>query len=1633
MFQKKLKQMGAWILALSMVLGSSQLPAMGAKAADQNLALDATATASGVEDNASNLQPGKVNDGDMGTRWASPVSSDAQWLQLSWESSKTMKSFVVNWERRNATSYTIEKSDDGSSWTAVATFSAKPAQKKQEIILPESIQAKAVRLYIATHDQAGLDTEVSWNNVSVYEFEVYEGDIPDGRSEMQKLADSLSAPEISEDGSHISMPDVPEGVTVRFCADYEQVIGEDGTVYTPVQNKAVKGFFEVNDGTETQKSSEFTVNVPGQYTDGEDANEKPAVIPELQEWHGLNGKFLASSSSRIIVGSSKLMEAANIFAEDYRDVTGMDINVVSGTQEDAQRGDFYLTLNTTDEGLGKEGYCLNIGDIAVVEAEQTTGAYWGVVSILQILKQTKGSIPKGIARDYPKYEVRGFSIDVGRKPFTMETLKVFGKNMSWYKMNNLQVHLSDNLIFMEDYPTMEQAIAETYAGFRLESGVVNEETGKSATSEDVYYTKDEFRTFIKDSRVMGLDIVPEFDMPAHALPFTKAFQQYMSKKPGGHGYLIDEVDIANPEAIEWAKSIWADYFEGDDPIFDKETTVHIGTDEYHGKDGQEGRELFRKFSDEMIKFVQGTGRTVRMWGSLSNKTGTTPVASKDVQLNIWNTGYANPGDMYNLGYDLINTLEGPNYIVPAAGYYNNYINAQSIYNNWKPNVIGNLTLSAGDDQMLGACYAIWHDSIDTRANGISEYDSFDRFFQPLAAYSAKLWGEAADRNYSELLEVFDNTGTAPNTNMYAEVDSVSNKIVNYTFDNTLDEDSSANSYDLTDRKNVKLVNSNEGKALCLVGGESYVETPLNKIGMGAALTIKVKMDADAEGEQILCESKDSFGIYGTYALKASQKHTGKVGFSREGYDYSFNYTLPKGEWVELTFQGGKDNVSLYVNGELKDDNPDIYFANHETTELSAKLAKEGIIKTATMLIPIGYIGSTANSFKGQIEYVTVTSEKEISGNYSASALSQNEIEAGACSTHPTEGSYAAMLDGDRTTYWHTDWSSANEKDNTKDHNHYITLTFKNHEAKAINMLSYLPRQDNVNGRIYQYSIDITKKDGTVLNDYASGTWAADMSEKFVVFDSVEAKSVKLNILTSDGNHGTAAEMNLYNVAMDKDSLTAILSQYEDYTENDYTDISWKAFEKAKEVAVMTANSPESTQKDFMAVCEQLQRAAGNLTEKPAANRLSDGVKEAAQIQAEDYASAGYALYQQAVTDAAKVLNKENATEQEILQAAKSIENAKEGLANIGEIKSALADEVDLSNCTENSKAVYEKAVAAANGIVNDANATRIQAEEVLSNLHKAKAGLVDLSEMKAEVVAADAKDLSNCSTASANIYNSARESAKAVLNKPDATQAEIDAALAALNTAEEGLVEKTESEKYLSTEIANAEKQLTNLDGYTTESVEEFKKALEDAKEILNKLDATQEQMETAMKNLQNVKLVKKEEPKPNPGNNDTPKPPVTGPSNQKPVPKAGAVSVTGGVQYKVTKSDAKNGTVTVSKLTDTKKAKITIPSTVTIDGYSFRVTAIAAKAFQNSKKLTSVTIGANVTNIGSKAFYKCGKLNKVIFKGSKAPKIGKQAFKGTSSKCKITVPKKMAKKQLTLLKSAMKKAGMSKKAAYRK
>ena len=161
----------------------------------------------------------------------------------------------------------------------------------------------------------------------------------------------------------------------------------------------------------------------------------PEVIPALQQWKGGRGKIVLPAQGRIVVSTAdeaRLSSAARILADDLKDMMGWNYTVAVGKPK---RNDIVFSLSKPDEQLGDEGYTMSIGNTVSIAAPTAKGVFWGTRSLLQILYNKKGELPKGEVRDFPSFPNRGFMLDVARKFFTMDYLKQYVKILSFYKMN----------------------------------------------------------------------------------------------------------------------------------------------------------------------------------------------------------------------------------------------------------------------------------------------------------------------------------------------------------------------------------------------------------------------------------------------------------------------------------------------------------------------------------------------------------------------------------------------------------------------------------------------------------------------------------------------------------------------------------------------------------------------------------------------------------------------------------------------------------------------------------------------------------------------------------------------------------------------------------------------------------------------------------------------------------------------------------------------------------------------------------------------------------------------------------------------------------------------------------------------
>ncbi|QWT17580.1 discoidin domain-containing protein [Collinsella sp. zg1085] len=1243
----------------------------------QNIARGAIAAADSSE--ASSLPASNAIDGSDTTRWASRVDATSSrdggphYLYVDFGSTKQVKSLRVLWEMRKAKGYKIQVATGetapgptSDAWQTVYSNADRPASINDTIELSEVHRARFVRVLIEHNTYADPDGGTAWGNISLRELEIYGGKPPQS---VQSLADEISVTQPAKGDTQLTahMPQ-SEAFDVRYNGtDYEQVIGADLSIYQPLVDTTVKVSFKVTEKANPSNYAfrEFTVTVPGKYTTAPEDNAAPTIVPELREWKGGSGSFTPTASTRVLYADAAFKMAAEEFAADYAEMFGSKLVVAEG--DTPQAGDIVFVRAGADmPGLGNEGYYLAIGESVTVKAAEPTGAYWSTRTLLQALKTSDNqSIPQGFARDYPLYKVRGFMLDVGRKSFSLDFLKQMVKELAWYKLNDFHIHLNDNYIQVEEYTN--DTVDEAYSGFRMESDIKAGGNGglnkADLTSKDMWYSKEDFRNFIKESRAFGVNIIPEFDMPAHSLAFTKVRPDLrtptnLTRRGNDHLNLATKYN----ESLAFALSVWNEYMTGDNPVFDTDTTLHIGADEFEA-DG----DAYRRFVNDLFTRIEATGHTARVWGSLSHIRGRQNVQvsgfdarGKRREMNLWNNGWANMKEMYNLGFGLINTNDGRYYVVPNAGYYYDYLNNNTVYNE-AINSLGGVTIPAGDEQMLGGTFAVWNDMTGKKENGMSEYDIWDRIHRSAGHFGAAVWGKGA-KSVNNITTAVAALGEAPGTNFgYRTPANEAGMIAQFNMDSLNDATGKTSALEPSGDAAIKEVDGKQ--ALDLTQAGSSVNTGLTTVGLGNSLRVKVKRMSDSTVEQVLFESP-----YG--AIMAVQKETGCVGISREGRDYSFNYTLPVGEWVELEFKNQKETTTLYVNGQevstigkagrgqLKATNmfplarigsaehgfvgyvDDVRVATNAdyatTTPLDktivkaasiAKLTKDAELKT--VLDDARALMHTTNpsaedmnamverlnervaklSFK-KADYsevdallaaipadLSVFSEESVAALTAARAgvsrdLPQNmqdfvnqyatnvkdamrelkkrsvmgpEVQGMTVTASSEETSSETAparyaVDGNESTFWHSKYSAP------ADHAPFW-LTLALPSAQPVHGFTYVPRQGSSNGRMQQYTLEVSTDGGSSFKKVAEGTVADPSQTTTMTFEKVPGVThVRLNILKAQpsSSFATAAELKVHAVdeSINKTELNALITQVGTLSADNYKDASWEKLQTA---------------------------------------------------------------------------------------------------------------------------------------------------------------------------------------------------------------------------------------------------------------------------------------------------------------------------------------------------------------------------------------------------------------------------------------------------------------------------------------
>ena len=596
------------------------------------------------------------------------------------------------------------------------------------------------------------------------------------------------------------------------------------------------------------------------------SNEKPFTVPEITQWTG--GQGSTTLSGRVVVKSKALQTVAKQFAADYEVMFGQKLTLVGGK---AKKGDIVLTLKKLDT-MPSEGYQMTIGDVVEVASPAEIGAFWATRTLLQILETTPNTqhpspkIPKGTISDIPQYKMRGFMLDVGRKFVPMHYLRNLVKVMAYYKMNTLQLHLNDN-----GFPQyFENDWMKTSAAFRLES-----DTYPGLAAKDGHYTKAEFIELQKLAESLHVEIIPEIDAPAHVLAFTQYRPELGSKEYG-----MDHFNLSNPEIYTFMDGLFAEYLTGKNPVF-RGPRVNIGTDEYSNRD-KEVVEQFRAYTDYYLALIEKYGKQPMVWGSLTHAKGTTPIRHENVLMACWSRDYSDPDSMMQLGYQIVSIPDRYNYIVPAAGYYYDYLNCKWLYESWTPATLFGKPIAEQHPQLEGGMFAVWNDHY---GNGISTKDIHHRLYPAMHTFSTKCWtGQLTSLPY----ETFDKKRLE------------------------LSEAPAVNELGRLPENPVKLdvVEAGQPLNLKIQNSKFKIQNSMKEAGYDYAVSFDIDCAAEAKGTILTTGENATFYL--------TDPETGRLAFSRDGYLNKFNYKLPETGRVSIRVEGTNAETRLFVNNRHRE-------------------------------------------------------------------------------------------------------------------------------------------------------------------------------------------------------------------------------------------------------------------------------------------------------------------------------------------------------------------------------------------------------------------------------------------------------------------------------------------------------------------------------------------------------------------------------------------------------------------------------------------------------------------------------------------------------------------------------------------
>ena len=455
----------------------------------------------------------------------------------------------------------------------------------------------------------------------------------------------------------------------------------------------------------------------------------------------------------------------------------------------------------------------------------------------------------------------------------------------------------------------------------------------------------------------------------------------------------------------------------------------------------------------------------------------------------------------------------------------------------------------------------------------------------------------------------------------------------------------------------------------------------------------------------------------------------------------------------------------------------------------------------------------------------------------------------------TEGPKKFAVDGNTSTYWHSNWTPTTVND--------LWIAFELQKPTKLDALRYLPRPaGSKNGSVTEYKVQVSD-DGTNWTDAGSGTWTTDYGWKLAEFNRpVTTKHVRLKAVHTYADSGndkfmSASEIRLRK-AVDTTDISGATVTVPAKLTVDQVDADHPATFATKDVTVTLGDATLRYGVDYLldyagntavgkatVTVRGIDKYSGTVAKtftielkdapapKPTLTSVSVKTKPSKltyvvddkfdpaglvlQLNYDDDSTgtvtwntqtAGDFTFKPALDAKLKVTDKTVTVTYQgksaviditVSQPAPTVSKTDLDKA----IKAIEAKNPDSSKYTADSWKTFADAMAHAKAVIADDSATQQDVDNALKALTDAYAGLtektpepapVSKSELDKKIKAIEAEKLdgSKYTAESWKAFETALAHAKAVIASDSATQQDVDAALGALTSARDGLTEKGE-------------------------------------------------------------------------------------------------------------------------------------------------------------------------------------------------------------------------------------------------